>query len=90
MRVSFFMEEFLVYILYSEKFEKKYIGFTTALINRFKSHNILATKGWTIKFRPWKVVHVEFYTSKKEAMRREKFLKSGQGRNWIKKNVSII
>ncbi|GIQ57707.1 hypothetical protein Flavo103_08430 [Flavobacterium collinsii] len=45
------MEEFVVYILYSEKFNKTYTGFTSNLIERFKSHNLLETKGYTLKFR---------------------------------------
>ncbi|RZJ51812.1 MAG: GIY-YIG nuclease family protein, partial [Flavobacterium sp.] len=47
------MEEFAVYILYSEKFNKNYTGCTSNLIERFKSHNLLGTKGYTLKFRPW-------------------------------------
>ncbi|RAR51083.1 GIY-YIG nuclease family protein [Flavobacterium lacus] len=76
--------EFVVYILYSEKFDKTYVGFTTSLIERFKSHNELATKGFMIKFRPWKVVYLEFYNSKTEALNREKWLKTGNGRIFIK------
>ncbi len=76
--------EFVIYILYSEKFDKTYVGFTTSLIERFKSHNELATKGFTIKFRPWKVVYLEFYNSKTEALNREKWLKTGNGRIFIK------
>ncbi|WP_281226639.1 GIY-YIG nuclease family protein [Flavobacterium aquiphilum] len=78
------MNEFVVYILYSEKFDKNYTGFTSNLIERFKSHNHLGTKGHTLKFRPWKVIHVEFFNSKSEAMRREKYLKTGTGREFIK------
>jgi len=77
------MEEFVVYILYSERFKKKYTGFTSSLIERFKSHNQLATKGYTLKFRPWVVIHVEFFCSKSEAMKREKYLKTGIGREFI-------
>ena len=55
---------FTVYILYSEKFDKTYVGFTSDLEKRFLSHNELATKGWTIKFRPWKIIHSEIYDSK--------------------------
>jgi putative endonuclease len=47
------MDEFVVYILYSVKFNKNYTGFTSNLIERFKSHNFLETKGYTLKFRPW-------------------------------------
>jgi putative endonuclease len=78
------MEEFVIYILYSEKFDKNYTGYTSNLIERFKSHNILETKGYTLKFRPWKVIHVEFFNSKSEAMKREKYLKTGIGREFIK------
>ncbi|PIF60204.1 GIY-YIG nuclease family protein [Flavobacterium sp. 2] len=78
------MEEFVVYILYSEKFNKNYTGFTSNLIERFKSHNLLATKGYTIKFRPWTIIHIEFFSSKSKAMKREKYLKTGIGREFIK------
>ena len=76
--------EFVVYILFSEKYNTTYTGYTSDLISRFKSHNELATKGHTIKFRPWIVLHVEFYADKKSAMTREKYLKSGVGRDFIK------
>ena len=78
------MEEFVVYILYSEKFDKNYTGFTSNLIERFKSYNELGIKGYTLKFRPWKVINVEFFDLKSEAMKREKFLKTGSGRTFIK------
>ncbi|MEA9414030.1 MULTISPECIES: GIY-YIG nuclease family protein [unclassified Flavobacterium] len=84
------MEEFVVYILYSEKFNKNYTGYTSNLIERFKSHNFLETKGYTIKFRPWEVIHVEFFSSKSEAMKREKYLKSGIGREFIKNLISKL
>ena len=74
---------FTVYVLYSEKYNKIYIGYTSNLEERFKSHNELATKGWTVKFRPWKIVHQEIFENKADAMRREKQLKTGQGREWI-------
>ncbi|RKN00525.1 GIY-YIG nuclease family protein, partial [Aquimarina sp. BL5] len=36
------MKEFVVYILYSEKYDKSYTGYTSDLISRFRSHNQLA------------------------------------------------
>ncbi|MBV8389836.1 MAG: GIY-YIG nuclease family protein, partial [Mucilaginibacter sp.] len=50
---------FTVYVLYSQKFNKIYIGYTSDLAHRFLSHNQLATKGYTIKFRPWVIAHTE-------------------------------
>ena len=77
--------EYIVYILFSEKHNKTYVGFTSSLIERFKSHNELATKGYTIKYRPWMVLHIEVYQSKNEAIIREIWFKSGVGRDYISK-----
>ena len=74
---------FTVYVLYSEKFDKIYIGFTSDIEERLKAHNELATKGWTIKFRPWKLIHSELFETKANAMSREKELKTAKGREWI-------
>jgi putative endonuclease len=78
---------FTVYVLLSEKFNKIYIGYTSDLEKRFISHNKLGTKGWTIKFRPWKIVHTEAFQTKAEAMKREKELKSSRGRKWIRDEI---
>lgn len=67
------MGEFVVYILHSEKHDKNYYGQTSNLIARFKDHNELGNKGWVRRFRPWQVVHVEFFNNKAEALEREKF-----------------
>ena len=74
---------FKVYVLYSKKFDKIYIGFTSNLESRMLSHNYLSKKGYTVKYRPWEVVHTEIFKTKKEAMKREKELKSSRGRNYI-------
>ncbi|MGM8360649.1 GIY-YIG nuclease family protein [Flavobacterium sp. ARAG 55.4] len=84
------MEELVVYILYSEKFSKTYTDLTSSLIERFKSHNNLSTKGYTLKFRPWIVIHIEFFNSKIEAINREKYLKTGIGREFIKNLIHKI
>ncbi|MCF8381781.1 MAG: GIY-YIG nuclease family protein [Bacteroidales bacterium] len=78
---------FVVYVLYSKDFDKIYIGYTSDLNNRILSHNQLATKGFTIKYRPWTVIHTEQFPSKKEAMVREKQLKSFQGRKFIREII---
>ncbi|MBU2525546.1 MAG: GIY-YIG nuclease family protein [Bacteroidetes bacterium] len=80
---------FVVYILYSKTFDKTYVGFTQNLINRFQSHNKLGTKGYTLRYRPWEVLHLEFFDNKKDAMLKEKYFKSGAGRNHIKQLKSF-
>lgn len=67
---------FKVYVIYSEASEKIYVGYSSDLEARLRSHNELATKGWTIKFRPWQLIHSETFLTKVEAMRRERELKS--------------
>ncbi|MCL9807939.1 GIY-YIG nuclease family protein [Flavobacterium luminosum] len=84
------MDQFVVYILFSEVHSKTYVGFTSNLIERFASHNALGKKGYTIKYRPWKVIHVDFFSEKSEALKREKYLKSGKGREFIKEIISQL
>jgi putative endonuclease len=69
---------FTVYVLYSERYDKIYVGFTSNLEQRLLSHNELGTKEWSIKFRPWVVIHTELFESKQEAMKREKELKTAR------------
>jgi putative endonuclease len=79
--------EHCVYVLYSHNYNKIYIGETSNLIERFKSHNYLGKKGFSIKYRPWCVVLTEFFHSRTEALKREKALKGAKGRRWIRKKV---
>ena len=79
---------FTVYILYSDSYKKTYVGFTSDLESRLRAHNEQATKGWTMKFRPWRVVYTETFATKSEALRKEKWLKSGVGREFIKNQMS--
>ena len=78
---------FTVYVLYSPLFNKIYIGYTSDLEARLISHNQLAVKGWTVKFRPWKLIHTEHFGTKVKAMKREKELKSAKGRLFIRKEL---
>ena len=78
---------YYVYVLYSEVNDTVYIGFTSALQERLAAHNHLKNKGWTKRYQPWKLIYSEPFTSKTEAMKREKELKSYQGRNFIRSKV---
>ena len=78
--------EYVVYIMYSAKSKRNYTGSTSSLIVRFHSHNSFG-KDSTAKYRPWVVMHVEFYGCKSDALRKEKYYKSGRGST--KKNEII-
>jgi putative endonuclease len=74
---------FSVYVLYSPSFNKIYVGSTSDLETRLLSHNDLATKGYTVRYRPWTLIHSETFRTKREALLRERQLKSGKGRAFI-------
>ena len=74
---------YFVYALYSEKFEKFYIGYSENPDKRLQSHNDIMNNGWTKKFQPWKIIFTEQCNSKSEALIREKQLKTSRGRNFI-------
>ena len=75
---------YTVYALYSPVHDKIYIGYTSNLIQRIWNHNFGETVSFTKNYRPWKVVYTEYFDSKSEALRREKSLKSFQGRKFIR------
>jgi putative endonuclease len=78
---------FTVYVLFSTRHHKIYIGYTSNLTNRILSHNSLGKKGYTLKYRPWVVAFTETYPTKSAAMGREQFLKSGIGRQLISAKI---
>ena len=80
---------YTVYVLYSNKYNKIYVGYTSDLKARLLSHNELGVKGWTIKFRPWEIIYNEEYDLKAEALKRERELKSSKGREWIRRLIVL-
>jgi len=76
--------KYFVYILRSVKDGKRYIGFTErAVKQRLDEHNsglVISTKNR----RPLELTYFEEFQSKAEAMKREKFFKSGKGREYLK------
>jgi len=78
---------YTVYVLYSPAFNKIYIGFTSNMEERFRAHNELRIKGWTVMYRPWTIFYIEITDTRANAMKREKELKSAQGREFIWKMI---
>ena len=75
---------FFVYILRSESTAHLYTGYTEDVTQRLGQHNEGLTKS-TKNRGTWKLVHSEEFATRAEAMRREKFLKSGQGRSELRR-----
>jgi len=72
-----------VYVLRSQVDNRLYVGLSSDTAKRLKSHNAGRTKS-TKGYRPWEMVHVEEYPERATAREREKYLKSGYGKQWLK------
>lgn len=64
-----------------------YKGSTDNLERRVEQHN-LGHSRWTKNKGPWRLVYREEYELKSEALKREKFFKSGIGRSFLKDLLS--
>lgn len=74
---------FYVYVLKSLKNERLYTGSTNNLERRLHEHNIGQTK-YTKKAGPFELIYKEAYNTSLEAKKRERFLKTGKGRELLK------
>lgn len=77
------MKFYYVYILQSINFDFIYIGYTEDLRNRLKFHNSKQNTS-TKPYAPLDLIHYEAYKNKKDAKRREKYLKTNHGKTTIK------
>ncbi|MGK2864428.1 MAG: GIY-YIG nuclease family protein [Chitinophagaceae bacterium] len=74
---------YCVYVLYSDRDSLLYHGFTTNILRRIGEHNTGHTKSTSCR-RPLRLVYCEFFLSKKDAMRRESYFKTAQGKRMLK------
>ena len=72
-----------VYAIQSEVDGRLYVGMSQDIEKRVREHNsgrVFSTKG----YRPWKIVFAEEVGERAEARKREKYLKSGFGKEFLK------
>ena len=74
-----------VYILKSLKDDGFYYGYSTNVETRLNFHNEGLVRS-TKSRRPFILHYIEEFSSKSDALRREKFFKSIDGYNWLKDN----
>ena len=75
--------QYFVYILFSQRDQKRYIGLTSNLGQRMREHSQGSVKS-TRNRRPLKLIYFEKFVTKSEALYRENFFKSGRGRKFLK------
>lgn len=76
-----------LYIIQSQKNNKFYIGQTKNIDDRLKRHNngeSLSTKPGI----PWKIIHLEKFKTRSEAIKREKYLKSLKNKDYLQKLIN--
>lgn len=80
------IEMFTVYAIQSEVDKRIYVGFTADLNRRLKEYNSGKTRS-TKGYRPWKLIYTEETESRLIARNREKYLKSGVGKEFLKNKI---
>lgn len=77
---------YYTYVLKSSKNDDLYVGWTNNLVSRVKKHNkglVFSTKSKM----PLKLIYYEACLSKESAIKREKSLKTGFGRKYLKSRI---
>jgi putative endonuclease len=77
---------YYVYVLQSNKDNKKYVGYTKNLKLRFEAHKkgkVLSTKNR----RPLKLIYYEACENQQDATHREKYLKTYHGKMFLKNRL---
>ena len=75
---------YYIYVLRSLKDNRRYIGMSKHPDKRLLEHNAGYTKS-TTGYRPWILIYKEEFDTLQEARKREVFLKSGIGREFLDK-----
>ena len=77
---------FIVYVLKSTNYDYHYIGHTKDMNDRLQQHNSGRVK--TSKAHgPYLVIYQEEYHSRAEAVKRERYLKRGEGNIWLRNKL---
>jgi len=74
---------FFVYAIKSHVDGRIYVGMTVDVSKRLIEHNSGKTKS-TKGYKPWHMIYTESLPSRSQARLREKYLKSGVGKEFLK------
>ena len=75
---------FFIYIIYSEKFDKYYVGHSSNPYRRLEEHNNKLFNTFTSKYRPWKLAALfECGSNRGEAIIIERYIKKQKSRRLL-------
>jgi len=77
---------YYVYVLRSIKNERWYTGYTSDLRKRFAQHQ-RGESSYTKKHVPYELIYYEACINEGDAMAREKYLKTGMGKRYLKNRM---
>src|SRR5207244_3191457 len=76
-----------IYVLRSVSDHGLYIGYSANLRRRFTQH--VEGGAFATSYRgPWKLIYYEAYTEQGDALGRERYLKSGAGRRFLRAQLA--
>ena len=75
--------------LLQNKYGKWYTGATSDIQKRILEHNSGKTRS-TKYGGPWKIIYCEICINKADAFAREKYLKSGMGKRYLKNRLKFF
>ncbi len=78
--------KYYTYALYYYGFSRLYVGHTNDINRRLEEHNegkVESTKSYI----PYRLIYIEEQKTRKDAVRREKELKTTEGRRFLKKFI---
>ena len=78
---------YYVYVLYDRTGDRFYIGSTNNLDRRWKEH-VLGKTQTTSRMKDKNLVYYEASISKQDTLRREKQLKTGFGRGYLRSRIT--
>jgi putative endonuclease len=81
------MNFYYVYLLECQDDKSWYVGFTADLRTRINDHQKGRGYRTTSMKNNWQLIYYESYLKKSDAIGREKFLKGGAGRKYLKKQL---
>ena len=79
---------YYVYVLESRRNGRYYTGSAQDVEDRLNQHNAGTTKS-TRNLPPWSICHIEMFSTRPEAVRRERQIKSWKSRKYMKQRLDL-
>ncbi|MHB2150622.1 GIY-YIG nuclease family protein [Calditrichota bacterium LG25] len=81
------MKDYFLYILYSSRLDRYYVGISHDPEERLKYHNSFP-RGWTVRGRPWRLVFTKKFKDRPTAEKWERYIKKQKKRSLLEKIIT--